>query len=71
MVPAGSAVDETLAGLVDYLERGDIVIDGGNSYFKDTIRRQETLKKIGVHPRRWNLWWRRGSTSWTKYHGGW
>ncbi len=49
MVPAGSAVDETLAGLVDYLERGDIVIDGGNSYFKDTIRRQETLKKIGVH----------------------
>lgn len=49
MVPAGSAVDETLAGLVDYLEKGDIVIDGGNSYFKDTIRRQETLKKIGVH----------------------
>lgn len=49
MVPAGAAVDETLACLVDYVEKGDIIIDGGNSYFKDTIRRQETLKKIGVH----------------------
>lgn len=49
MVPAGAAVDETLASLVDYLEKGDIVIDGGNSYCKDTIRRQATLKKIGVH----------------------
>lgn len=49
MVPAGAAVDETLAALVTHLEKGDIVIDGGNSYFKDTIRRQEALKKIGVH----------------------
>ena len=49
MVPAGAAVDETLAALVDYIEKGDIIIDGGNSYFKDTIRRQETLKKIGIH----------------------
>lgn len=48
MVPAGSAVDETLTLLVDFLKPGDIVIDGGNSYFKDTIRRQEAFKKMGV-----------------------
>src|SRR5580692_51346 len=38
MVPA-AAVDKTIADLVDYLEPGDILIDGGNSYYVDDIRR--------------------------------
>lgn len=49
MVPAGAPVDETLTQLLDFLKPGDIVIDGGNSYFKDTIRRQEALKRANIH----------------------
>jgi len=48
MVPAGQPVDETLEALLSILEAGDIVIDGGNSYYKDTLRRAETLKKRGI-----------------------
>lgn len=52
MLPAGRAVDEALfgpGGLVKKLKRGDIIIDGGNSYFKDTIRRFKKLAKFGLH----------------------
>src|ERR1700747_2389662 len=42
MVPAG-AVDKTIADLLPYLERGDILIDGGNSYYIDDIRRAKEL----------------------------
>jgi 6-phosphogluconate dehydrogenase len=42
MVPAG-AVDQTIADLLPYLERGDILIDGGNSYYIDDIRRAKEL----------------------------
>jgi 6-phosphogluconate dehydrogenase len=48
MVPAAS-VDETIADLSPYLERGDIVIDGGNSYYIDDIRRSKQLAGGGVH----------------------
>ncbi len=48
MVPAGKPVDETLEALLSMLEGGDIVIDGGNSYYKDTLRRAETLRKQGI-----------------------
>ena len=48
MVPA-AAVDSVLASLVPVLEPGDIVIDGGNSYYHDDIRRAEQLKGKGVH----------------------
>ncbi|MGB5694980.1 MAG: decarboxylating 6-phosphogluconate dehydrogenase [Polyangiales bacterium] len=48
MVPAG-AVDETIADLVPHLERGDLVIDGGNSYYIDDIRRAEELGPKGIH----------------------
>ena len=48
MVPAG-AVDETITNLIPYLERGDIVIDGGNSYYIDDIRRAEELAPQGIH----------------------
>lgn len=49
LVPAGSPVDLVLEELMPYLEKGDIVIDGGNSYFKDTIRRTEEMKGKGIH----------------------
>jgi 6-phosphogluconate dehydrogenase len=48
MVPAG-AVDETIADLLPHLERGDIVIDGGNSYYIDDIRRSRELVPKGLH----------------------
>jgi len=48
MVPAGSAVDATLDALGPHLSEGDIVVDGGNSYFKDDIRRAERLLERGV-----------------------
>ena len=48
MIKAGKPVDETLDLLLSYIEIGDIVIDGGNSFFKDTIRRTELLAKAGV-----------------------
>ncbi len=48
MVPAG-VVDRTLADLVPRLSEGDIVIDGGNSYYIDDIRRASELKSKGLH----------------------
>ncbi|MDR3412598.1 MAG: decarboxylating 6-phosphogluconate dehydrogenase [Formivibrio sp.] len=48
MVPA-ALVDPVLAKLVPLLERGDIVIDGGNSYYHDDIRRGTELKTAGIH----------------------
>src|SRR5690348_14183559 len=48
MVKAGKAVDETIAHLLPHLQRGDIVIDGGNSHYPDTERRQADLAKKGL-----------------------
>jgi 6-phosphogluconate dehydrogenase len=48
MVPA-AAVDETIANIVTYLEAGDILIDGGNSYYIDDIRRSKDLQSRGIH----------------------
>jgi 6-phosphogluconate dehydrogenase len=48
MVPAG-VVDATLKGLTSLLESGDVVIDGGNSYYHDDIRRAAELKPKGIH----------------------
>jgi 6-phosphogluconate dehydrogenase len=48
MVPAG-AVDAVLVSLVPLLEAGDIVMDGGNSYYQDDIRRAQELKAKGIH----------------------
>jgi 6-phosphogluconate dehydrogenase len=48
MVPVG-AVDQVLADLLPYLERGDIVVDGGNSYYIDDIRRAKELAPKGIH----------------------
>ena len=48
MVPAG-VVDTSIAELLPHLEAGDILIDGGNSYYVDDIRRAKELKADGVH----------------------
>jgi len=48
MVPAG-AVDKVLDELVPMLDSGDIVVDGGNSYYHDDIRRSANLKEKGLH----------------------
>ena len=48
MVPA-AAVDETIADLLPHLEAGDIVIDGGNSYYVDDIRRSKKLSERQIH----------------------
>jgi len=47
MVKAGSAVDQTIETLLPHLEPGDIIIDGGNSHFPDTMRRADYVKSKG------------------------
>ena len=48
MVKAGSVVDDFIAQVVPHLEAGDIIIDGGNSHFPDTVRRVDELKAKGL-----------------------
>lgn len=49
MIPAGAAVDLQIESLVPFLEAGDVVIDGGNSFYKDTKRRALALEEKGIH----------------------
>ncbi|MEG0497064.1 MAG: NADP-dependent phosphogluconate dehydrogenase [Carnobacterium sp.] len=49
MVQAGKGTDATIQGLLPHLDTGDILIDGGNTFFKDTIRRSEELAESGVN----------------------
>ncbi len=49
MIPAGAPVDEMIAKLSPLLEPGDIMIDGGNSNFEDTRRREAPLREKGLH----------------------
>ncbi|MDX2037226.1 MAG: decarboxylating 6-phosphogluconate dehydrogenase [Isosphaeraceae bacterium] len=49
MVPAGAPTEATVEELAGLLEPGDIVIDGGNSYYKDDVRRAGLLRGRGVH----------------------
>ena len=48
MVPAGAPVDVAIASLKPYLQKGDVIIDGGNSYFADTERRVKDLEQDGL-----------------------
>jgi 6-phosphogluconate dehydrogenase len=48
MVPAGDPTEETIRALAKTLDQGDLVVDGGNSYFRDSIRRGEELKGRGI-----------------------
>lgn len=49
MVQAGKATDAVIEQLIPLLDRGDILIDGGNAYFPDTIRRNKELEAQGIH----------------------
>jgi 6-phosphogluconate dehydrogenase len=49
MVPAGGPTEKTVQALAEKFQAGDILIDGGNSYFKDDVRRSQQLKGKGVH----------------------
>lgn len=49
LVPAGKIVDDVIADLLPLLDKGDIIIDGGNSHFSDTERRSATLEDKGFH----------------------
>ena len=48
MVPSGNPTEATIAALADVLEEGDIVVDGGNSNYKDSMRRGATLQHKGI-----------------------
>ncbi|MEG0750230.1 MAG: NADP-dependent phosphogluconate dehydrogenase, partial [Carnobacterium sp.] len=49
MVQAGKGTDATIQGLLPHLDAGDVLIDGGNTFFQDTIRRSEELAESGVN----------------------
>ncbi|CUX96014.1 6-phosphogluconate dehydrogenase, decarboxylating [Candidatus Gullanella endobia] len=49
MLKAGEGTDKTIDSLKPFLEKGDILIDGGNSFYKDTIRRNHELSKEGLN----------------------
>jgi len=48
-LPAGPTIDKVLKELAPYLDRGDVIMDGGNSYYKDSIRREVELSKLGIY----------------------
>jgi 6-phosphogluconate dehydrogenase len=48
MLPAGPPTEDTITTLVDHAEPGDIVIDGGNTFYKDDIRRAKALREKGI-----------------------
>jgi len=49
MVPAGGPTEQTVQSLAGFMQAGDTIIDGGNSYFKDDVRRAKMLKEKGIH----------------------
>jgi 6-phosphogluconate dehydrogenase len=49
MVPAGNATESTVMKLAGLMDPGDTIIDGGNSYFKDDVRRARVLREKGLH----------------------
>lgn len=49
MVTAGEAVDDVISQISDKLDKGDLIIDGGNSFYKDSIRRGKELGEKGIH----------------------
>jgi 6-phosphogluconate dehydrogenase len=48
LVQAGKPVDETISKLSEYMEEGDVIIDGGNEWFPNSIRRGEELQEKGI-----------------------
>lgn len=48
MVTAGNAIDSVIQSVVPFLEKGDVIMDGGNSHYKDTERRYDELNGLGI-----------------------
>ena len=48
-LPAGPTIDKVLKELAPHLDKGDVIMDGGNSYYKDSIRREAELSKLGIY----------------------
>src|SRR5258707_3703241 len=49
MVPAGASTESTAQAIAERMKAGEILIDGGNSYFKDDIRRSQMFREKGIH----------------------
>ncbi|CAL4318992.1 6-phosphogluconate dehydrogenase, decarboxylating [Buchnera aphidicola (Thelaxes suberi)] len=49
MVKAGRSIDDVILSLIPFLDKNDIIIDGGNSFYKDTIRREKELYQQGIY----------------------
>ncbi|WP_455279417.1 phosphogluconate dehydrogenase (NAD(+)-dependent, decarboxylating) [[Eubacterium] cellulosolvens] len=49
MIPAGDPIDKTIQDILPELEEGDVIVDGGNSNYKDSIRRATLLKENNIH----------------------
>ncbi|MGE6155666.1 NAD(P)-binding domain-containing protein, partial [Klebsiella pneumoniae] len=49
MLPAGGPTEDTIQAIAESARDGDVVIDGGNSFYKDDIRRAKVLRDKGVH----------------------
>jgi 6-phosphogluconate dehydrogenase len=49
MVPAGGPTEATITELARILDAGDVIVDGGNSFYKDSVRRAATVRESGVH----------------------
>lgn len=49
LVPAGKPVDDVIESLLPLVDKGDIIIDGGNTYYTDTLRRYQYLQPRGIH----------------------
>lgn len=48
-LPAGPTVDEVIGDLLPYLAKGDVLMDGGNSFYEDSVRREKELRAKGIH----------------------
>ena len=48
MLPAGEPVEDTINSLKGILSKGDVIVDGGNSFYKDSIRRENSLRLLGI-----------------------
>ena len=69
LVPAGAPVDSVINDLLPHLQPGDLIIDAGNSYFKDTDVRARNLAAKGIQfPRCRRVGWRRRRASRTEHH---
>ena len=49
MLPAGEITEKTVQQLAAFLAPGDTIVDGGNAFYKDDIRRAKSLKSKGIH----------------------